>query len=201
MEKEVHILASLDVLKILASGPVIPAARSMDDFKAALTQTVSPSVVLLFGDINSLPMLLAQAQEHKKRIVLHLDLFDGVGKDKAGIKFLARLGLTAIITTKSHLCRFAREEGMIVVQRLFLMDSESLRTGLNLIRNFKPDAIEVLPGSVPASVVKEIQDETGLPVLAGGLIRTMDDVNHAVQNGIAAVTTSRQELWKDILLT
>ncbi|WP_346353398.1 glycerol-3-phosphate responsive antiterminator [Azotosporobacter soli] len=194
-------MASLDVLKILASGPVIPAARSMDDFKAALTQTVSPSVVLLFGDINSLPMLLAQAQEHKKRIVLHLDLFDGVGKDKAGIKFLARLGLTAIITTKSHLCRFAREEGMIVVQRLFLMDSESLRTGLNLIRNFKPDAIEVLPGSVPASVVKEIQDETGLPVLAGGLIRTMDDVNHAVQNGIAAVTTSRQELWKDILLT
>ena len=194
-------MATLDVLKILASGPVIPAARSMEDFKAALTQTVSPSVVLLFGDINTLPMLLSQAQEHKKRIVLHLDLFDGVGKDKAGVRFLARLGITAIITTKSHLCRFAREEGMIVVQRLFLMDSESLRTGLNLIRNFEPDAIEILPGSVPKSVVEELIAETGLPILAGGLIRTMDEVNSALHNGISAVSTSRQELWKDILVT
>lgn len=191
-------MATLDVLKILASGPVIPAARSMDDFKAALTHTVSPGVVLLFGDINTLPMLIEQAKEHKKRIILHLDLFDGVGKDKAGIKFLARMGITAIITTKSHLCRFAREEGMIVVQRLFLMDSESLRTGLNLVRNFKPDAIEILPGSVPASVVQELINETGLPILAGGLIRTMDDVTHALNNGISAVSTSRQELWDDI---
>ena len=190
----------MDVLKFLASGPVIPSARSMEDFKIALTHTVSPSVVLLFGDINTLPTLISQANEYKKRIVLHLDLFDGIGKDKAGIKFLARLGIHAIITTKSHLCRFARDEGMIVVQRLFLMDSDSLRTGLNLVRNFKPDAIEILPGSVPESAVQELVRETGLPILAGGLIRTKEDVNNAIERGISAVSTSRRDLWDDIMV-
>jgi glycerol uptake operon antiterminator len=191
---------TMDVLKFLASGPVIPSARSMEDFKIALTHTVSPSVVLLFGDINTLPTLISQANEYKKRIVLHLDLFDGIGKDKAGIKFLARLGIHAIITTKSHLCRFARDEGMIVVQRLFLMDSDSLRTGLNLVRNFKPDVIEILPGSVPASVVQELVHETGLPILAGGLIRTKEDVKIAIERGISAVSTSRRDLWDDIMV-
>lgn len=193
-------MASLDVIKFLANGSVIPAARSMEDFKVALTCTISPSVVLLFGDINSLPTLISEANEHKKRIVLHLDLFDGIGKDKAGIKYLARLGIHAIITTKTHLCRFAREEGMIVVQRLFLMDSDSLRTGLKLIHNFKPDAIEVLPGSMPASVVEELIRETGLPILAGGLIRTKEDVDQAVDRGISAVSTSRRELWDAIMI-
>jgi len=193
-------MASFDILKILTNGPIIPAARSMEVFKAALTHTIVPSVVLLFGDINSLPVLIAQAKESKKRIILHLDLFDGIGKDKAGIRFLARLGITAIITTKSHLCRLARDEGMIVIQRLFLMDSDSLRTGLSLVRSFKPDAIEILPGTVPASVVEEIVRETGLPVLAGGLIRTQEDVDHAIERGISAVSTSRQELWDAILI-
>ncbi len=193
-------MANLDILRYLANGPVIPAARSMEDFKVALTHTISPSVVLLFGDINTLPTLISQANEHKKRIVLHLDLFDGIGKDKAGIKFLARLGIHAIVTTKSHLCRFARDEGMIVVQRLFLMDSDSLRTGLNLVRNFKPDAIEILPGSVPASAVQKLVNETGLPILAGGLIRTKEDVNSAIERGISAVSTSRRELWDDIMV-
>jgi glycerol uptake operon antiterminator len=193
-------MANLDILRYLANGPVIPAARSMEDFKVALTHTISPSVVLLFGDINTLPTLISQANEHKKRIVLHLDLFDGIGKDKAGIKFLARLGIHAIVTTKSHLCRFARDEGMIVVQRLFLMDSDSLRTGLNLVRNFKPDAIEILPGSVPASAVQKLVSETGLPILAGGLIRTKEDVNSAIERGISAVSTSRRDLWDDIMV-
>ncbi len=193
-------MASLDVLKILTNGPIIPAARSMEVFKAALTHTIVPSVVLLFGDINSLPVLISQAKEHKKRIILHLDLFDGIGKDKAGIRFLARMGISAIITTKSHLCRFARDEGMIVIQRLFLMDSDSLRTGLSLVRNFKPDAIEILPGTVPINVVQELIRETGLPILAGGLIRTREDVDHAIERGISAISSSRQELWDPIMI-
>jgi glycerol uptake operon antiterminator len=190
----------LDILEYLANGPVIPAARSMEDFKVALTHTVSPSVILLIGDINMLPILVSQANDYQKHIILHLDLFDGIGKDKAGIKFLVRLGIHAIITTKSHLCRFARDEGMIVVQRLFLMDSDSLRTGLNLVRNSKPDAIEILPGSVSASVVEELSRETGLPILAGGLIRTKEDVNNAIERGISAVSTSRRDLWDDIMV-
>ena len=80
------------ILKLVCDNRVIPAPRTMDDFKFALGETKALSVVLLFGDINSLPGLLALAQQHKKRIVLHLDLLEGIGKDKAGIRYLARMG-------------------------------------------------------------------------------------------------------------
>lgn len=183
------------VLKMLCDNPVIPAARTYADFKYAIENVTGPSIILLFGDINVLPGLLSQAQQHKKRLLIHLDLLDGVGKDYAGIKMLAKMGVTALITTKPHLAKGAREEGMLVVQRLFLMDSEALRSGLHLLHSFKPDAIEVLPAMIPAGVVRELAQTTGLPILAGGLVFTVEDVAQAIKNGICAVSTSKRELW------
>ncbi|EAX47282.1 glycerol-3-phosphate responsive antiterminator [Thermosinus carboxydivorans Nor1] len=184
------------IVSLLYNSPVIPAVRTPDDFKFALTQTTAPSIILLFGDINMLPDLLAQAKQYHKRLVLHLDLFEGVGKDKAGIQFLARLGVSAVITTKAQLAKIAREQGMIVVQRLFIMDSEAVRTGIHLLSNFKPDALEILPASVPGRVVQKLIRETGLPILAGGLIEGTEDVAEALQKGICAVSTNKRELWK-----
>lgn len=183
------------IVKMLCDGPVIPAIRTPDDFKFALTNVTSPSLILLFGDILTLPGLLEQAKKAKKRIVVHLDLVDGIGKDKAGVKYLARMGVTAMITTKSHLGKIANEEGMLVIQRLFLMDSEALRTGIHLLSTFKPDAVEVLPGSVPAAAIQELVRVTGLPIFGGGLISTAEDVERAIENGICAVSTSKRSLW------
>jgi glycerol uptake operon antiterminator len=184
-----------NILKLLTNDPVIPAPRSIEDFEFALTHTTSPSVILLFGDINTLPGLLAQGKQHQKRLLVHLDLLDGIGKDRAGIRFLVQQGVTAVITTKSHLGKLARDEGLIVVQRLFLMDSEALRSGIRTLRQFKPDILEVLPASVPASAVQRLAKETGLLILGGGLISTVEDVENALQNGISAVSTSNRELW------
>lgn len=186
-----------NVLKLLTNGLVIPAPRTIEDFKFALTHTSSLSIILLFGDISILPGLLAEARKQQKRLLIHLDLLEGIGKDKAGVKFLAQMGVTAIITTKSHLGKLARNEGMIVVQRLFLMDSEAVKSGINTLRNFKPDALEILPASVPASVVRQLAQETGLPIMAGGLMNTVEDIKSALKNGICAVSTSNRELWRE----
>ncbi|GBG56413.1 glycerol uptake operon antiterminator regulatory protein [Sporomusaceae bacterium FL31] len=181
---------------LFSEGSIVPAARTINDFKSALTSTVAPSVILLFGDIIILPELLAEAKKYNKRVLVHLDLLGGIGKDKAGIKFLARMGVTGAITTKPQLVKYAREEGMIVIQRLFLMDSEALRSGIHLLHSCKPDAVEILPASVPASTIQELFKETGLPILAGGLIYTAEDAQSALQKGIHAVSTSRRDLWK-----
>lgn len=183
------------LLRLLCAGSVIPAVRNIEDFKYALEKTVAPTVILLFGDILILPSLLAQAQSHKKRLLVHLDLLDGIGKDEAGIRYLARLGVNGLITTKAYLCKTAREEGMIAVQRLFLMDSEALRTGINLAKKYKPDAVEVLPAAVPASAVAQLKAGTGLPILAGGLVHTHEDVEGAIKNGICAISASQTSLW------
>ncbi len=36
---------------------------------------------------------------------------------------------------------------------------------------------------------------TGIPIFAGGFIRTVQDVENALQAGATAVTTSDTELW------
>ena len=185
-----------DLIRNLCPGPVIPAPRNAADLQHALTATAAPGVILLCGDINTLPGLLAEAKRHGKRLIVHLDLLGGIGKDKAGIKCLAKLGVTALITTKHQLVKTARDEGMIVVQRLFVMDSEALRTGLKAIAQSGPAAVEILPASVPAWVFREISHSTGLPVFAGGLVANRGDVDGAIARGAAAVSTSSRELWQ-----
>ncbi|SMC40940.1 glycerol-3-phosphate responsive antiterminator [Sporomusa malonica] len=188
-------MAQNNIIRLLSDGHIIPAPRNYEDFKYALSHSSSPSVSLLFGDINILPELLAQAREHKKRVLVHLDLLGGVGKDKAGILFLVRMGVAAIITTKPQLGKIAREAGMIVIHRLFMMDSEAIKTGVNLLKGYKPDALELLPASVPSSVITELADLTGLPILGGGLMHTKEEVQQAINSGLTAVSASKRELW------
>ena len=55
--------------------------------------------------------------------------------------------------------------------------------------------IEVLPGVVP-ELIKEVKEITGIPIFAGGFIRTEKDVEQALAAGASAVTTSDTDLWK-----
>ncbi|SEO68295.1 glycerol-3-phosphate responsive antiterminator [Propionispora vibrioides] len=183
------------ILKTIVNGPIIPAVRTIQDFKYAMSNTAAPGVIVLFGDINTVSSLLEQAKQYKKRLILHLDLLEGIGRDKPGINFLARQGVSAVITTKTQIGKMAHEDGMIVIQRLFLMDSEAVRTGIQAAKALKPDAIEVLPGMVPRVVVQRLLSEVGRPILAGGLMQTEEEVIGAINNGVYAVSTSKRELW------
>jgi glycerol uptake operon antiterminator len=174
---------------------VIPACRTEAEFACALQLPNSPSLIILFGDINNLPDLIQRSDAAGKLLLLHLDLIGGIGRDRAGIQFLAKQGVKGLITTKPQLAKMARQEGMRVIQRMFLVDSESLRTGISLLKGFRPDAIEALPASTPASVLAELKAATDVPILVGGLVRAADDVVQAVANGAFAVSTSKQELW------
>ena len=183
-------------LQWLCTGNVIPACRNEEEFACALQLPHAPSLISLFGDINSLPELIRRADEAGKLLLLHLDLVGGIGRDRAGIQFLAKLGLKGLITTKPQLAKMARKEGLRVIQRMFLVDSESLKTGISLLKGFRPDAIEALPASTPASVLAELKAATDVPILVGGLVRSQNDVTQAVANGACAVSTSRRDLWE-----
>lgn len=187
------------IVKILSGGSVIPVIRTMENFRFAMNYATAPSIMLLFGDIIGLPQILTQAKQYNKRIILHMDMMGGISKDIVGVKFLARSGVTAIVTTRTQLVRFAREEGMIVIQRLFLMDSESIKVGIQLLRNCKPDIVEIMPAHTPARVMQELIKETGLPTMAGGLLHSEEDVTTALKNGACAVSTSNRDLWQGFL--
>lgn len=98
------------------------------------------------------------------------------------------MGLSDIVSTKSNIIKLAREEGLLTVQRIFLVDSESFRTAVKVASKVQPHAIEVLPSMVPAYVIKELRQSLRIPILAGGLVKTEEDVREALGKGISAIT-------------
>nr|WP_027363958.1 glycerol-3-phosphate responsive antiterminator [Desulfotruncus alcoholivorax] len=181
--------------ELLLSRKIAACIRNWEDLTEALAHKNIETIFVLSGDINYLPNLIKKAQEAGKLLLVHLDLFEGIGKDRAGLHFLTRLGVRGIATTKSHLAKISREEGLLTVQRVFIMDSESLKTAIKVASQVQPHVIEVLPSTVPGYVIRELQESLRIPILAGGLVKTEEDVREALGKGISAISTSRRDLW------
>jgi len=119
--------------KLLAGNCVIPAVHTMDEFNDTVKNTGLSCLMVKLGDLESLPGLIQCAHQHGKTVMLHLDSIRGISKDNYGIKFLANLGIDALITTKPQWIKTIRENGMIAIQCMFLIDTEALRNGLESI--------------------------------------------------------------------
>jgi len=175
--------------------PVIGALKSVDDLGEALSRQLA-AVVLLRGDIFDVITLVERSKDHGLVTLIHVDLVEGIGRDAAGMRFLAeRVGINGIITTKAKLARDAKDAGLMSVLRLFLLDSQAYKTGVELLRTSKPDAVEMLPGLVLPHLAQEIQRDIHQPIIAGGLIRTPSEVRDVLAAGAKAVTTSQPDLW------
>ena len=74
-----------------------------------------------------------------------------------------------------------------------LLDTNALEKSYQLLTKTQPDYIEVLPGVIP-HIITEVAERTGIPIIAGGLIRSAQEVELALQAGATAVTTSNFDL-------
>ena len=99
-----------------------------------------------------------------------------------------------IITTKSNVVKWAKDLNVFAIQKLFILDSMSLETGIRSVLNVKPDVIEMLPGIMPP-VVKIISSRTKLPIITGGFIREKEDVMDNLIAGAIGVSTSNEDVW------
>lgn len=175
--------------------PVIAAVRNEEELKRL--ENSRPQVCfLLFGDINTLPSMVSQVRRMGKQVYLHLDLAQGFSNDRAALKYIHKeIQPDGVVSTRTHLVRNAREEGLFVIQRLFIPDTMSVETGKHLLKQSKADAVEVMPGIVPDWVYDELRRKRDLPIVAGGLLRQAGDVIQALQNGASAVSVSGGDLW------
>lgn len=177
--------------------PIIAAARSSDEFLEAVK---SPCDIIFWLSCNIMTLRsdLAKARAHQngddKKIFIHIDMADGIGKDSAGLEYLCYLGIDGIISTRGNLIKSARELGMMTVQRFFILDSRSVSTVFDSIKSSKPDMIEIMPGLMTRQITL-FADSTDVPVIAGGLIETKEDVISALSAGASAISTSKPELW------
>lgn len=180
-----------ELLERLESAPVIAAIKDKL-FDKALQ---SPAEVLfLFGaGIMTVRDRVERAHAAGKFIFVHLDLAEGIGKDKSGIMFLAHCGVDGIISTKTSAIRAAKEYGLITIQRFFAYDSQGVDSIDDILSGSSPDIIEILPGVI-GKIIERFSGGA-IPLIAGGLIETKQEVTTALSQGAFAVSTGKEDLW------
>ncbi|TCS93680.1 glycerol-3-phosphate responsive antiterminator [Hazenella coriacea] len=177
---------------------ILPAAKSIKEFEKLL-QTSYSYIILLETHIAQLQSLIRLAHRHQKKVLLHVDLIQGLRSDEYGAEFICQMIKPAgLISTRTPVLQVAKKKGLIAIQRIFLLDTHALSTSYRLLQSFKPDYIEVLPGIIP-HIIQEVYQQTKVPILAGGLIRTPHEMNLALEAGACAVTTSTRKLWENKL--
>lgn len=172
---------------------VISATRSDEEFLRAITYETE-IIFDLDPDLMNISAKVKKAHEAGKKYMLHVDLAKGLGKDESGIRFLKRVGVDGVISTKVGVIKLAREQGMLTVQRFFIVDSHSVQTTADAVKSSKPSMIEIMPGTL-CKVIEKLKKDIDVPIIAGGLIETEEEVRAVIASGASAVSTARCELW------
>lgn len=179
---------------LFENGRIMAATRSDEDFLRAVAGV--PEVIFdLDPDLMNISAKVKRAHEAGKKYLLHIDLAKGLGKDESGIRFLKRISVDGIISTKVGVIKLAREQGILTVQRFFIVDSHSIQTTVETVKASKPEMIEIMPGTL-CKVIERLKGSIDIPIIAGGLIETEDEICAILESGAVAVSTARHELWE-----
>lgn len=182
--------------KRLEKNPKIAAVKNNGNIDAAIASKCE-IVFLLSGSISDLKNTIARLKDAGKMVFVHVDLIEGLGRDHAAINYIQQEWKPdGIISTKNQLLRYAKEKGLLTIQRFFLLDSISLAQCLKIAQESKPTAIEIMPGVMPqitAEISEKLSSVAG--VIVGGLVREEKDITNALEAGALGVSASGVELW------
>lgn len=115
-----------NIAEALERTPVIAATDSAGWQRALMSET--EVLFHLNADIMTVAEDIKRAKAKNKYIFVHIDLAEGIGKDRAGIKWLSALGADGIISTSAQLIRSAKEFGFTAVQRFFVLDTKGMKS-------------------------------------------------------------------------
>lgn len=181
--------------EILVQNPIIAAIRNDVDLKGAL-ESDAAVVFILYGNILNISEICRSLKEKGKVVFVHVDLVEGLRGDSSGIKYIKEVGKPdGIISTKCAIIKFANHLGLATIQRIFVVDSLSLKTGIKNVNENNPNAVEVMPG-VAYNIIESLQNEINSYIIAGGLIKDKKDVINALSAGAIAISTTATNLWK-----
>ncbi|MDG0812630.1 glycerol-3-phosphate responsive antiterminator [Cohnella rhizosphaerae] len=174
---------------------ILPAARKVKDLEKLLRLPYA-YIVLLDMHVAQLQPIVQLAKSNGKKPIVHADLIEGLKNDEYAAEFICQIAKPAgIVSTRASVIAKTKQNKLLAIQRLFLLDTNALEKSYTMFERTQPDYIEVLPGVIP-HMIAEVHARTGIPVFAGGLIRSVNDVEQALAAGASAVTTSNTALWK-----
>src|SRR5437016_12591391 len=150
--------------------PVAAVIRRGEELPRALASQV-PAIFFLRAPAFHLGPLVWAVQAKHKMAFVHIDLIAGLGKDRAGVTFLAReIGVNGIITSHSALVAAARADRVITVQRLLLYDDLGLHSAMAAVEHARPDIFDVQPDVIFPLVAEQIRARHTVPIIFGGFM-------------------------------
>lgn len=154
------------------------------------------AVLLMTGTILTIKNYVEHIQAHGLPVILHVEKIGGLEMDQDGIEFVKGVVKpVAIVTTRNGIIKKAKASGLVVVQRIFLIDTAVYTHLVKDIHHIQADMIEIMPSRAP-DFLKKIAGVSAIPVITGGLLDSPEHAKQALESGAAAVTTSNSELWK-----
>lgn len=189
------------VYRALADYPIIATVFSTPETRSEVIGTAIDSAVNIItfvrGSVFDMERDAPAIIGSGKLLFVHMDLVKGVARDEFGIRYIAKkLGAHGIISTHGHVLKMAREEGLLTIQRTILVDTVAFENNVEIIKSYKPDMVEVMPGRIPEYITK-LCERLSAPVITAGMVCTREHVMAALKAGALGITTSAQELWND----
>lgn len=179
----------------LADCPIIAAVNSVEMFDTAL-DSAARSIYLITGNPLNLPGMLHRSRERNKTCLVNVDFLDGLARDRFAVEWLAKHGADGIVSTKADALKAARSFDLIAVQRTFAIDSAAVSATVRSLNHFLPDAVEVLPALAAPRVAQKLHvGFPGLPVIGGGLIESVREIEDLLKAGVRSVSVSDPRLW------
>lgn len=178
----------------LEDSPIIVAIKDDKGLKKCV-ESDSRVILILYGDIITIPDIVATVKKAGKIAMVHIDLITGLSSKEITVDFLRKYTeADGIITTKPNLIKHARELGFHTILRLFLIDSMAYENIERQVKTAKPDVIEVLPALMP-KIVSRVCKLSPIPVIAGGLVSDKDDVMTILQAGAISISSTNENVW------
>ncbi|STO07166.1 Glycerol-3-phosphate responsive antiterminator [Exiguobacterium aurantiacum] len=173
---------------------MIASIKSPKQFEKFLQSDVT-TTFLMMGTLSTLDRYVSHLKRENKTVFLHAERINGISLDRDGIDYLAkRVGADGIVTTKASVIQHAKRAGLMTVQRLFLVDSDAVTSGIKMANDHEPDALELMPGLIP-NVIEHVAGSVPFPIVTGGMIRKPIEVHQALSHGAFAVSTGDERLW------
>lgn len=174
--------------------PVIPEIKN-DEWLDAIGESDSSFVYIVYGNVCTIPDIVRKAKEAGRRVIVHVDLIDGLASKAISVDFVRKYtDADGIISTKPALIKRANEIGLFSIQRLFMMDGITYANIERHVRMCDPDVVELMPSGL-SKVIAYLTEVIRQPVVASGLTQDKQDVIAALNAGAVAVATSNRALW------
>jgi len=182
------------VIECLEYNPIIAALPHIE-LPDSVEQLPIEVFFLLSGNILEIEDRVKRLKDIGKKVFVHLDLIEGLGKDLAAVEYVEKkIRPDGILSTRSNLLKHGKDIGLVTVQRIFLIDSLSFESGIKIVKSYEPDFVEIMPGIAPRAI-SDLKKEIKQPIIAGGMITDKSDVIQALKAGALAVSTSKKTLW------